>query len=57
MSENFLLMPWPSVCIPGDAEQRDERDQQRVLNQILSFIFANEPNEQFLHVPSPFSLT
>ena len=55
MSENFLLIPCPSVCIPKMQSSAMNAISSAYLNQILSFIFANEPNEQFLHVPSPSS--
>ena len=33
--------------------QRDERAKQRVLNQVLAFIFTNETSNQILHFSKP----
>src|SRR5262245_33560628 len=39
-----------------NAGERDERDQQGVLDQVLPFVFAHETSDEILHVPS-LSLT
>src|SRR6185503_1289256 len=33
-----------------DACQRDERDEQRVLDQILALVLTHEPSDEMLHV-------
>src|SRR5262245_51706266 len=36
-----------------DARQRDERDEKRVLDQVLALVFANEPSDEILHDSDP----